>query len=33
LKTTPNCIIHNINIGVEIENLFFQVIRNGLSGA
>jgi redox-sensing transcriptional repressor len=30
LKTTPNCIIHNINIGVEIENLFFQVIKNGL---
>ncbi len=30
LKTTSNCIIHNINIGVEIENLFFQVIRNGL---
>jgi len=30
LKTTENCIIHNINIGVEIENLFFQVIKNGL---
>ena len=30
LKTTQNCIIHNINIGVEIENLFFQVIKNGL---
>lgn len=30
LKTTTNCIIHNINIGVEIENLFFQVIKNGL---
>ena len=30
LKTTSNCIIHNINIGVEIENLFFQVIKNGL---
>jgi len=29
LKTTQNCIIHNINIGVEIENLFFQVIKNG----
>lgn len=30
LKTTLNCIVHNINIGVEIENLFFQVIKNGL---
>ena len=30
LKTTQNCIIHNINIGVEIENLFFQVIKNGM---
>ncbi len=30
LKTSTNCIIHNINIGVEIENLFFQVIKNGL---
>ena len=30
LKTTQNCIIHNINIGVEIETLFFQVIKNGL---
>ncbi len=30
LKTSENCIIHNINIGVEIENLFFQVIKSGL---
>ena len=30
LKTTQNCIIHNINIGVEIENLFFQVVKNTL---
>jgi redox-sensing transcriptional repressor len=30
LKTTENCIIHNINIGVEIENLFFQVVKSSL---
>lgn len=29
LKSGPNCIIHNINIAVEIENLFFQVIKSG----
>jgi redox-sensing transcriptional repressor len=29
LKSTRNCVIHNINIAVEIENLFFQVIKNG----
>ncbi len=29
IKSTPTCFVHNINIAVEIENLFFQVIKNG----
>lgn len=28
-KSTPTCSIQNINIAVEIENLFFQVIKDG----
>lgn len=29
IKSTLNCVVHNINIAVEIENLFFQVVRRG----
>ena len=25
LKCTGDCVIHNVNIGLEIENLFFLV--------
>lgn len=31
LKSTTQCLVHNINIGVEIENLFFQVVKNGMA--
>ncbi|OHD14586.1 MAG: redox-sensing transcriptional repressor Rex [Spirochaetes bacterium GWB1_48_6] len=32
LKSSAQCLVHNINIGVEIENLFFQVVKNGMAG-
>jgi len=25
LKSTPHCMVHNVNIGLEIENLFFLI--------
>jgi len=28
LKSTPNCIVHNINIALELENLFYFVRMN-----
>jgi redox-sensing transcriptional repressor len=31
LKAADDCLIHNINIGVEIENLFFQVVQHSMS--
>ncbi len=30
LKSTRGCAIHNMNIAVEIENLFFQIVKHGM---
>lgn len=30
LKSARGCVIHNMNIAVEIENLFFQVVKHGM---
>jgi len=29
LKSTPGCMVHNVNIGLEIENLFFLIHQQG----